>query len=57
MWTLDQSAKVLGTLEEKAMDALWTRGPLVVREVCTLLRRDHEPVYTTVMTTLDRLFK
>jgi len=57
MWTLNQSAKVLGTLEEKVMDALWMRSPLAVREVCKLLRGDHEPAYTTVMTTLDRLFK
>ena len=54
MKTLDQP---LGALEEKVMEALWNRSPLAVREVCKLLRGDHEPAYTTVMTTLDRLFK
>jgi len=39
------------------MEALWKRSPLAVREVCKLLPCDHEPAYTTVMTTLDRLFK
>jgi predicted transcriptional regulator len=47
----------LGSLEEKVMNALWKRSPLAVRGVCKLLRGDHEPAYTTVMTTLDRLFK
>ena len=32
-------------------------SPLAVREVCKPLRGDPEPAYTTVMTTLDRLFK
>jgi len=54
MRTLDQP---LGTLEEKVMDVLWKHRPLAVREVCRLLRGNHEPAYTTVMTTLDRLFK
>lgn len=39
------------------MDALWKRSPMAVRDVCKLLRGDHELAYTTVMTTLDRLFK
>jgi predicted transcriptional regulator len=54
MRTLDQP---LGTLEEKVMAVLWKQSPLCVREVCRLLRGEHEPAYTTVMTTLDRLFK
>jgi predicted transcriptional regulator len=54
MRTLDQP---LGALEEKVMEVLWTRSPLCVRDVCKLLRGDHLPAYTTVMTTLDRLFK
>ncbi len=57
MRTFNQSAKVLGVLEEKVMEALWKRSPLTVRKVCKLLRGEHEPAYTTVMTTLDRLFK
>ena len=39
------------------MEALWRRSPLAVREVCKTLSCDHERAYTTVMTTLDRLFK
>ena len=54
MRTLDQP---LGALEEKVMEALWNRSPLAVREGGKLLPGDHEPAYTTVMTTLDRLFK
>jgi predicted transcriptional regulator len=54
MRTLDQP---LGALEEKVMEVLWSRSPVAVREVCALLRGDHELAHTTVMTTLDRLFK
>lgn len=39
------------------MDVLWERGPLAVREVGKLLQGDNILAYTTVMTTLDRLFK
>lgn len=45
----------LGHLETKVMEVLWTRGESNVRDVV-----DHLPrplAYTTVMTTLDRLFK
>jgi predicted transcriptional regulator len=42
-------------LEQRTLDALWTRGSATVRELidesCTGL------AYTTVMTTLDRLYK
>jgi predicted transcriptional regulator len=57
MRTFDPPAKPLGSLEEKVMGVLWRRSPLAVRDVCRLLPGDHEPAYTTVMTTLDRLFK
>ena len=45
----------LGPLEERVMEALWRRGEANVRDV-------HEEfgdgiAYTTVMTTLDRLYK
>ena len=40
------------------MDLLWTRSPLTVREVAARLELvDRKLAYTTVMTTLDRLFK
>jgi predicted transcriptional regulator len=45
----------LGPLEERLLEALWKRGHATVRELiddpCAGL------AYTTVMTTLDRLFK
>jgi BlaI family penicillinase repressor len=48
-------ARQLGPLEQRVLDALWARGSATVRE---LLENCHpELAYTTVMTTLDRLFK
>jgi predicted transcriptional regulator len=44
-----------GRLEEEVMSVLWQRGDLAVRDVQRELRRT--VAYTTVMTTLDRLFK
>jgi predicted transcriptional regulator len=45
----------LGHLEIEVMEILWTRGPGNVREVAERLARPL--AYTTVMTTLDRLYK
>lgn len=45
----------LGSLEQRVMDIVWSGGELTVREV--LARMRHEPAYTTIMTTLGRLFK
>ena len=45
----------LGPLEQRLLEALWARGTATVRE---LLQDSHEDLaYTTLMTTLDRLFK
>jgi len=45
----------LGPLEQRMLDALWARGSATVRE---LVEGGCEDLaYTTVMTTLDRLFK
>jgi BlaI family penicillinase repressor len=45
----------LGPLEQRLLNALWVRGSATVRE---LMECGHEDLaYTTVMTTLDRLFK
>src|SRR5690349_12414834 len=45
----------LGPLEEQLLSALWMRGNATVRE---LLDAGHVKLaYTTVMTTLDRLYK
>ncbi len=45
----------LGHLETTVMDILWKRGESSVHDVVPLL--DRPLAYTTVMTTLDRLFK
>jgi predicted transcriptional regulator len=45
----------LGRLEMSVMEILWARGECNVRDVVNLLERPL--AYTTVMTTLDRLFK
>jgi len=49
-----QSA-TLGVLEFELMEILWSRGESTVRDVVQKLSRPL--AYTTVMTTLDRLFK
>jgi len=45
----------LGPLEQELLSALWVRGSATVREI--LDAGDVELAYTTIMTTLDRLFK
>lgn len=45
----------LGSLESQVMEIVWERGESSVREVAANLARPL--AYTTVMTTLDRLFK
>lgn len=45
----------LGPLEVRLLEALWQRGDATVREV--LLDTGSGMAYTTVMTTLDRLYK
>jgi predicted transcriptional regulator len=53
--TRDPLRAALGRLERAVMDTVWAGGDFSVRDVQTALGR---PVaYTTVMTTLDRLFK
>jgi predicted transcriptional regulator len=45
----------LGALEREVMSVVWTAGEINVREACE--RLDSAVAYTTVMTTMDRLFK
>ena len=45
----------LGVLEREVMAVVWKGGELNVREACE--RLDSSVAYTTVMTTMDRLFK
>lgn len=49
------AASSLGVLESRVMDVVWTRGESSVRDVCEAIERPL--AYTTVMTTLERLFK
>ncbi len=46
---------LLGPLELQVMEVLWATGECCVRDVVEQL--DRKLAYTTVMTTLDRLFK
>jgi len=45
----------LGALEREVMAIVWARGELSVRDACE--RLGSSVAYTTVMTTMDRLFK
>lgn len=45
----------LGTLEQRLMDIVWDGETFTVRDV--MARMERESAYTTVMTTMDRLFK
>src|SRR3982751_2044014 len=45
----------LGPLEEELLRVLWTRGDATVREL--IADAAVEGAYTTIMTTLDRLYK
>jgi len=45
----------LGALERDVMTIVWEHGEISVREACA--RLESSVAYTTVMTTMDRLFK
>jgi predicted transcriptional regulator len=47
--------KSLGSLEQDVMSLAWQRAEISVREACE--RLGSSVAYTTVMTTMDRLFK
>lgn len=49
------SSPQLGPLEQRLLEGLWARGNATVRELVEDTCQDL--AYTTVMTTLDRLFK
>jgi predicted transcriptional regulator len=51
----DPLRAALGNLEREVMDVVWQTDQTTVREVHAVLPR--RVAYTTVMTTLDRLFK
>lgn len=52
---MDHSAPALGRLEAQVMEILWACGESSVHDVIERLQRPL--AYTTVMTTMDRLFK
>jgi predicted transcriptional regulator len=58
-WGFKSSREILesrlGVLERQVMSVVWNAGELNVREACELL--GSAVAYTTVMTTMDRLFK
>jgi predicted transcriptional regulator len=58
-WGFKSSREILenslGALERGVMDLVWSRGEVSVREACE--RFGQGVAYTTVMTTMDRLFK
>ena len=49
------ASMALGKLERQVLDEAWRRGELSVREVFVAF--DEQVAYTTLMTTLDRLYK
>jgi predicted transcriptional regulator len=58
MRSFREAGRVLGALEERVMAILWAaKEPMAVRDVCRRLRGKPALAYTTVMTTLDRLYK
>src|SRR5580765_8677028 len=58
-WGFKSSREILesrlGVLERQVMSVVWNAGELNVREACE--RLGSAVAYTTVMTTMDRLFK
>jgi predicted transcriptional regulator len=58
-WGFKSSREILentlGTLERDVMELVWTRGEISVRDACAQF--SSAVAYTTVMTTMDRLFK
>jgi predicted transcriptional regulator len=47
----------LGELEAAVMDVVWKHAPVTAREVCDRMKGRWERAYTTIMTTMDRLFR
>jgi predicted transcriptional regulator len=54
--SFEDASQVLGDLETRVMNVLWAENPLSVREVKGRLKGG-TLAYTTVMTTLDRLYR
>jgi predicted transcriptional regulator len=54
--SFEDASQVLGDLETRVMNILWADNPLAVRDVKARLKGT-KLAYTTVMTTLDRLYR
>jgi predicted transcriptional regulator len=58
-WGFKSSREILenslGALEREVMALVWSRGEISVRDACASL--ESTIAYTTVMTTMDRLYK
>jgi predicted transcriptional regulator len=53
----DRDIEPLGELETAVMEVVWAKAPLTAREAWQELRRRKRRAYTTIMTTLDRLYR
>ncbi|MFY9622272.1 MAG: BlaI/MecI/CopY family transcriptional regulator [Pyrinomonadaceae bacterium] len=51
----EMALAALGPLERQILDETWQRGEVSVRDVCVAF--GDQVAYTTIMTTLDRLYK
>ncbi len=49
--------KVLGELEAAVLERIWGRENVAVRDVFNELQQERDIAYTTVMTTMDRLWR
>ena len=51
----EMALSALGPLERQVLDETWQRGEVSVRDLCVAF--GDQVAYTTIMTTLDRLYK
>ena len=51
----EMALAALGPLERQILDQTWQRGEVSVRDICVAF--GDQVAYTTIMTTLDRLYK
>jgi predicted transcriptional regulator len=51
----EMALAALGPLERQVLDETWQRGEVSVRDICVAF--EEQIAYTTIMTTLDRLYK
>lgn len=51
----EMALAALGPLERQVLDETWQRGEVSVRDICVAF--GDQVAYTTIMTTLDRLYK